>query len=252
LGFSAAGAGRLYVWAIDNSGTVELALSRTADLFPESALISTTAEGAAGAADSASVMYSTTARSSIPTRLLGYVEITTGATEGEWDNAPTAIQLMGAGVKRTGEIVQVQYTQTGAVNTGVTAIPSDDSIPENDEGDEYMTLAIVPSSNINKLLIEAKAMLAHSSASTFITAALFQDSTVNSLAATGEHIPAVVNNGLMLSLRHEMITGTSGSTTFKIRAGGAAGATTTFNGANAGRLLGGVMASSIRITEIMQ
>jgi len=43
LGFTAALAGRLYVWAIDNAGTVELALSRTADIFPESNLVTTTA-----------------------------------------------------------------------------------------------------------------------------------------------------------------------------------------------------------------
>jgi len=115
LGFTAAEAGRLYVWAIDNAGTVELALSRTADIFPESNLVSTTAEGGAGAADSSSVMYSTTARSNVACRCIGYVEITTGATAGEWDNAPTKIQSMGMGVKRTGEIAQIVSYSTGAV-----------------------------------------------------------------------------------------------------------------------------------------
>lgn len=106
LGFTAAEVGRLYVWAIDNAGTVELALSRTADIFPESGLVSTTAEGGAGGADSATVMYSNTARNNVACRCLGYIEIETGATEGEWDNAASKIQVMGPGIHRTGDIVQ--------------------------------------------------------------------------------------------------------------------------------------------------
>ena len=109
LGFTAAQAGRIYVWAIDNAGTVELALSRRADTFPEVSLVSTTAEGGAGGADSATVMYSTTSRSNVICRCIGYIEITTGATAGEWDNAPTKIQVMGPGVKRTGDVVQKVY-----------------------------------------------------------------------------------------------------------------------------------------------
>lgn len=78
LGFGNGETGRLYVWIIDNAGAVELALSRTADLFPEDNLVSTTAEGGGGGADSATIMYSTTARSSVPCRCLGYVEIQMG------------------------------------------------------------------------------------------------------------------------------------------------------------------------------
>lgn len=106
LGFTSAEAGRLYVWAIDNNGTVELALSRTADIFPESNLVSTTAIGSGS--DSATVMYSTSSRTNLACRCIGYIEITTGVTAGEWDNAPTKIQIMGPGVKRTGDTIQTQ------------------------------------------------------------------------------------------------------------------------------------------------
>lgn len=70
-----------YVYAIDNAGTVELAVSST--LYDEGVLYSTTAEGGAGAADSATVIYSTTARTNVPIRLLARVK-SNQATAGTW------------------------------------------------------------------------------------------------------------------------------------------------------------------------
>lgn len=81
---------RLYIYLIDNAGTLELAVSQK--LFPETQLISTTAEGGAGAADSATVMYSTTARSSVPFRLVGILD-NTQTTAGTWASAGTKLQV---------------------------------------------------------------------------------------------------------------------------------------------------------------
>ena len=47
-----------------------------------------------------------------------------------------------------------------------------------------------------------------------------------------------------------MTTGTTSSTTFKVRAGGSNAATTTFNGRTAGAKMNGTFASSITISEI--
>lgn len=48
---------------------------------------------------------------------------------------------------------------------------------------------------------------------------------------------------------HIMTAGTTSATTFKVRCGGNAAGTTTFNGQATARKYGGVMASSIQITE---
>ena len=149
-------------------------------------------------------------------------------------------------------IVQIAYTQTGVVNTGATVIPANDTIPQNTEGDEYMTLAITPTNANNKLLIEVIWNGANSTADAFIIIALFQDATANALAATWAGRDSVANQAVQGTLRHEMTAGTTSTTIFKIRAGVSSAGTTTFNGASGGRLLGGVMASSIRITEIKQ
>jgi len=87
---------RIVVLAIDNAGTVELAVVNIAggNDLTETGLITTTAEGGAGGADSASTIYSTTARTSVAYRVVGYVE-STQATAGTWATTPSTIQGQG-------------------------------------------------------------------------------------------------------------------------------------------------------------
>lgn len=149
-------------------------------------------------------------------------------------------------------IHQVVNTQSGAVNTGTTRVPYDDTIPQITEGDEYMTLAITPKSATNKLLIEVVCVLANSDtgAHEVLTAALFQDATANAIAGISNHI-SFVNEPIILNFKHFMVAGTTSETTFRLRAGSHnASKTTTFNGQSAARRLGGITMSSITITEI--
>lgn len=96
LGTANATISKLAVLAINNAGTVELAVVNMAGGFDlsETGLVTTTAEGGAGGADSAAIAYSTTARTSVPYRVVGYIE-STQATAGTWATAPSTIQ--GAG-----------------------------------------------------------------------------------------------------------------------------------------------------------
>jgi len=151
-----------------------------------------------------------------------------------------------------GSTIQEVNTQTGAVATGTTIMPVDDTIPQNNEGDEYMTLAITPTNTNNKLKIEIIASISHSGAAITCTAALFQDSTADALAAQSHTLAGAGASGYIetLTLTHYMTAGTTSATTFKLRLGGAVAGTTTFNGFGGARKLGGVMASSITIKEI--
>ena len=90
---------KIAVLAIDNAGTVELAVvnANAYGFLDERTLISTTAEGGTGAADSGTVIYSTTARTSVPFRIVGYVE-STQATAGAYATAPSNIAGMGGAI----------------------------------------------------------------------------------------------------------------------------------------------------------
>lgn len=152
----------------------------------------------------------------------------------------------------SGHSVQVVNTQTGAVATGSTAMVVDDTIPQITEGDEYMTLAITPKSATNKLKIDVVIHLANDNSSSYhLVAALFQDTTAGALAVSQTVKTGSYGNNMIHQIKftHYMTSGTTSETTFRVRAGSTVG-TTTFNGASGARLYGGVIASSITITEI--
>ncbi|MCJ7805915.1 hypothetical protein MUP46_04720 [Patescibacteria group bacterium] len=146
-------------------------------------------------------------------------------------------------------IVQVVNTQTGALATGATIMPRDDTIPQNTEGNEFMSLAITPSSAANKLRIDVVWNGVASTGSVDITVALFQDAIANALACASD-VSYGQDDSNQICFTHYMTAGTINPITFKVRAGMKAAGTTTFNGENTARLYGGVFASSITITEI--
>jgi hypothetical protein len=82
----------LLVLAIDNAGTVELAIINPTSILDESGLVSTTAVSASS--NSAGVAYSTTSRTNVPYRVVGMLS-SNQATAGIWATQPTLVQGSG-------------------------------------------------------------------------------------------------------------------------------------------------------------
>jgi hypothetical protein len=119
LGTVNAVASSLVVLALNNAGTIELAvinLSGGNDLT-ETGLISTTAISAGSS--SASVAYSTTARTSVAYRVIGRID-STQATAGTWATTPSLIQ--GAGGQAITAMSSLGYGQTWQNVTGSRAV----------------------------------------------------------------------------------------------------------------------------------
>jgi hypothetical protein len=147
--------------------------------------------------------------------------------------------------KISGDVVQVVHYQTGAYATSAATIPLDDTIPQITEGMMIMALPVTPTNASNLLYFDVIGNLSCSGTDN-ITMSLCQNAVASALAAV---LQTLVNDyASPINLRHKMTAGTAVSTTFQVRAG-CAGNNTYFNG-SAGRKLGGVMASSITITEI--
>jgi len=146
-------------------------------------------------------------------------------------------------------VAQVVTSASGAVATGTTVLPVDDTIPQITEGDQYLSLAITPQSATSLLEIDVECHLS-SSIVTNICAALFQDATANALSAT-YHYEAAAGGIFPLVIKYIMTSGTTSATTFRVRGGGGGAGTTTFNGSGGGRLFGGVLASRITIKEYL-
>jgi hypothetical protein len=245
---------RLWVTAHDDDGTVRLGISnRRSGLnilpYAEQTRVDTTAEGGAGGADSAGVIYSMSAVSAKAFRIAGFFEWGSGlGTAGAWSSGPTIGQMMEPGIKKPGDLVQRRGNQTGAVATGTTTVPADDTIPQNTEGDQYLTQAITPTSVANLLEIEVAGYGALSSQVTLIHS-LFQDSTANALASGWASAPTGAL-AVMFLLGHTMLAATVSETTFNWRAGPNTAATFTFNGSGGNRFFGGAFGSRMAVREI--
>jgi hypothetical protein len=100
---------RLVVIALNNAGTIELAVVNISggNNLDETTLLTTTAISASST--SASTVYSTTARTSVAFRVIGYIE-STQATAGTWATAPSTIQ--GYGGQALSAMSSVGYSQT--------------------------------------------------------------------------------------------------------------------------------------------
>ncbi len=254
MGASNGVAFRLWLVLFNDAGTMRLGavncLSGTNIMgLKDDDLLSSTAEGGAGAADNAQTVYTGTAVTSKAMRIIGYLEYTL-ATVGTWNTAPSKIQLFGPSVPLPGQLVQEVSTFTGAFASGSAAIPQDDTIPQNTEGDQYMSLAITPKSAVNVLELEYNVCYS-TSASGVIAAALFQDSTANALTVSGGLIQAAGGYWGVLKGLYRMVAATTSSTTIKTRAGKETATTFNFNGAAGGRQYGGAFGSYMKNREIM-
>jgi len=101
IGSSSGVLSRLYVIALNNAGTIELAVANLYSglatssgglTLDETTLLTTTILNTSS--NSSAVAYSTTARTSLAYRVIGYIE-STQATAGTWATAPSTIQGVG-------------------------------------------------------------------------------------------------------------------------------------------------------------
>jgi len=156
-----------------------------------------------------------------------------GATSGSVElDVPAAVSggdvnltVPGAGtldrLERAGNILQYKFAEYTTRTSVAVAIPFNDTVPQNTEGTEIITLSITPTSASNKLVIKFFLPMWDSSSLVGICA-LFQDSSSDALAAAGSIIYAV-NYATQLGMVHIMDAGTTSATTFKIRVGPNAG-----------------------------
>ena len=160
------------------------------------------------------------------------LRINSGATAPEWAN-PVALQIVNV--------------QSGTSNSISDTIPYDNTIPQNSEGEEVMSLAITPVIATSKLKIEVVVNIGGATADAELIAALFQDSTAGALASGGT-VNSNTSGMEQIKFTHYMTSGTTSETTFKVNTGANSGGST-FNGGDGQAKLGATLASSITITE---
>lgn len=154
-------------------------------------------------------------------------------------------------VAGSGRLVQFVSDTDSNLASGTGTIPADNSIPQNTEGDQYMSIDVTPEYASSELLIEFSGVFASSINGGQVVNALFKNSDVSALAATAVTCD---NNAApyTFALRHVEPSSNTMLRTYKIRAGGHVSSTTTFNGTNSSTgLYGGVCASVLTVKEIL-
>lgn len=174
---------------------------------------------------------------------LGTVTTTTqAASDASTKLATTAF------VNSTGRVVQtVEATPYVTYTSTAVFIPWDDTIPQNTEGLQILTVSITPKNVANRLRVEWDFMGAASTSAGHISAALFQDSAANALAVrSGGGDSSQI---YCLPGSYEAAAGTTSATTFKLNFGVDTG-TAYVNGNSSGRKFGGASAARLRVTEL--
>ena len=154
-----------------------------------------------------------------------------------------------SGRAQQSRLAQIVNFQTGAAATGAGTIPSDNTIPQNTEGTQFMSASITPFNVGSTLEIDVVINLSSSVASAWICAALFRDAGVNAVAAAMNY--ELTATGLVtLTFKYFVAALATAPSTFKVRGGTDIAGTTSFNaGGSATPFLGGVLMSSITIKE---
>ena len=164
------------------------------------------------------------------------------------DKGLGTINTKGLYVEGHGTVAQVVADTELTLVTSATTMPFDDTIPQNTEGVEVLSVAITPINASSTLEIEVSTQVG-SSTTTTVTAALFVDTTANALNAMGESVDATTIR--TIKYIHRVTAGSTSARTYKVRVGGNAG-TVSLNGINgASRRYGGVCTSTLTVREIL-
>lgn len=151
------------------------------------------------------------------------------------------------GIRGGGKVAQVVYAATSTATSTATIIPLDNTIPQNTEGAELLTVSITPTNANSTLLIEFNGGWGSSNPSIII--ALFVDSTANALTATIT-TPNGVGYSQQFGLKYIESAGSTATRTYKIRYGpsSATAYMLNYNGNNA---FSTAKQATLTVTEIL-
>lgn len=172
----------------------------------------------------------------------------------------TAITLGGAGTYTqlpvspsiTSVVVQQIRASTTTAGSTTTILPFDNTIPQNTEGAQVLTVTITPTNSSHILVIDYQLWGSTNAALAGepLVAALFQDSTAGALQATlAAHDPFGTLNDNGCFGRYYMTAGTTSATTFKLRLGPGAAGTGYWMGNNGSAIFSTVNFMSLIVTQ---
>ena len=197
MGFANATAGRLWIVAFNDAGTLRLGAINCrsgTDIYPlgGTKIASSAAEGGAGGADSAHVFYTGTAVASKAFKVLGYMDWASGlTTAGTWAIVPTTIKLYDLGDKLPGDVVQM-VSSTSIANFTMNSATYADTPSE-------VTMSLTSAANVVSLSATGSIGIVASAADKRVRARLSRGGSqigtgaiINSTSAATLIVPAAI------------------------------------------------------------
>jgi len=128
-------------------------------------------------------------------------------------------------------------------------IPGDDSMPQQSEGTEILTVSITPKSAASLLRIQVDLPLIQLPVSVALTAiaSLYRDATADPIRSKA--IPFAGAENQPLGMVAEVIAGSMAATSFKLRIGPVENYSLYLHGGSGGRLFGGALTSLLIVDE---
>jgi len=164
----------------------------------------------------------------------------------------TGLNLVAGGLPLSGSVVQMHNFQDGAFATGTNLFVVTNAKPINTDGDEYLSTAFTPKFADSMLRIDVVCYLSTSGSNRpYLNMALFQDAIVDAIAGGNSRAGSDSDEGQIVVNTFFVAAESLDERTYKVRAGSHQAGTTALNGPSNGTgNMGGVMRSSITVTEI--
>lgn len=144
--------------------------------------------------------------------------------------------------------IQRKYAEYKLNTALTTQIPGDDTIPQNTEGTEILSVSITPTSATNRLRIRTHIVGSHGTTTGLTTSAVFSSASANAISAVPITQPTAFGL-LMWGQEYEYVPGVTTALTISVRVGPSSGTFHT-NGNSGGRFMGGASACTLVVEEI--
>ena len=151
----------------------------------------------------------------------------------------------------SGAVIDRAYTEYTA-NTSITAvIPYDDTIPQNTEGTQILSVSITPKKTTSRIRATFRAFGASDGTTGgLVLAALFRNSTADALNGTAAACLTTTNGLVNLTITYEDSPGSTSAQTYNVRIGPNAAGNARINGNSGARIFGGVARATLVLEEI--
>lgn len=150
-----------------------------------------------------------------------------------------------------GTILDRAYGEYTANTSLTTAIPYDDTIPQNTEGTQILSVSITPKKTTSRVRVTFRGFGASDgSTGGLILAALYRNSGADAINATVSACLTPTNGIVNMVMGFEDSPGSTSAQTYNIRVGPNAAGNSRMNGTSAARLFGGVARATLVLEEI--